>query len=99
MAQVHISDTVSGYLPVLWTGEGADMDREAYSMAFGDVATAERAGRAWAEEQAADFVPYREIDTSGNKREMALIKQLREEENLPLRAAITKARAMLAEAV
>jgi hypothetical protein len=98
MSKVHISDTVSGFLPVLWTGEGADMDREAYSTSFADLPQAEAAGRAWADQEGATYVPYEPIDHEAINRRAALIRRLREDEGLTLREAVDRAKSMTVDA-
>lgn len=95
MPHVQINLTSSGYLPTLCWGEGEDMDREAYSMSFADVATADRIGRGWAEEQGVEFRPYRDMPPM-DPRFAPLVRRLREEKGLELRDAIEQAKAQLA---
>jgi len=97
MASVCISETASGFLPTLWWGEGTELDRVAYEMAFADLEAAEKAGRAWAEREDATYVPYVAVDPDARKREIALIKQLREDHGLTLPEAIAQARRKIAE--
>ncbi len=98
MARVHVSNTPSGFLPVMSWGEGADMDREAYAMSYRDLPTAERIARDWATQQGADYVEYQEANRASDPRMPGIVKQLREEHGLDLREAIAKAREIVADA-
>jgi hypothetical protein len=88
---------VSGnrFMPVLYWGVGIDMDREAYGESFDSIQVAERVAQRWADEQGAAYRPYQVVDREALLRETQLIRRLREEEGLDLRAAIRKARDLL----
>ena len=95
--KVHIAQTPSGYLPTLQWGEGADVQRETYPMAYDSLETAERIARTWANEQGAEYIPFRPVDQNAIRKQSLLVKQLREEEGLSLPAAIARAREILAD--
>lgn len=96
MKQVTVQKNFSGsFQPVLYWGVGMDLDREAYGESFDSIQVAERVAIRWADEQGAAYKPYREIDVEALRAETQLIRRLREEEGLDLRAAIAKARDML----
>lgn len=96
MATVQVILTSGGYLPTTYWGEGSGADREAFGMAYDTLETAERMARDWAIQQGAEYVPYAPIDQDAIRRQAQLVKQLRDEEGLDLRAATTKARAIIA---
>jgi len=91
MSIVTIDQTSSGYLPVHYWGKGADMDRQAYSISYGNVEAADNAGRKWADDLGVEFRPYKPAEPV-NPAYIALVKQLREDEGLSLPAAIERAR-------
>lgn len=95
-SRVTICDTAGGFLPMLWWGSGADIDRQPYGTSYGALDAAERSGRAWAEQEGAIFVPYE--PTASNAPSAGLVKILRETEGLDLRAAIARAREIEADA-
>jgi len=96
MAQVTVQETSSGFLPVISWGNGADGDREAYAMTYDDLSTAERIAKAWADEQGADYVPFKPNAPDASRRQSLLVKQLRETEGLDLRTAVARAREIIA---
>mgnify|MGYP000913119389 CR=1 FL=1 len=96
MATVQVILTSSGYLPTIYWGKGSSADREAYGMAYDSLETAERMARDWALQQGAEYVPYAPIDQDAIRRQALLVKQLRDDEGLDLRAATAKARAIIA---
>lgn len=98
MAQVHVAQTSSGFLPTLTWGTGANGDREAYAMPFDTLEIAERIARDWAEERGAEYVPFRPVDQDASRQFAELVKQIRDEDGLGLPAAMMKAREILASA-
>jgi hypothetical protein len=76
-------------------GQGADMDRQAYSMAYANLDVAERIARQWAEEQGAEYVPFDDAGRQTDPRMAPLVKRLRDEEGLDLPTAIRRARGIL----
>jgi hypothetical protein len=93
---VQVQETGHGlFLPTLIWGQGEYMDREAYWDHFENLADAERLAKLWAEEQGAEYVPFRPIDREAIKREVELVRKLREEEGLDLPTAIRRAREQL----
>jgi len=96
MARVVITETPSGFLSVMWLGSGDQADREPYGMSYPKLETAERMGRQWAEQNGAQYIPFQPIDRSRNEREIALVKELRQNEGLSLCDAIKRARTLLA---
>lgn len=95
---VTVVPTSGGYLPTMTWATADGMDREAYAMGFDDLATAERIGRQWAEQEGATYVPYEPIDPDAGRRHALLVKRLRETEGLGLADAIAKARRLEKEA-
>ena len=88
---VQVTEIVSGaFKPVLYWGQGEDMDREAYDIAFINLADAETAAAAWAKEKGADYKPY--APHAPNWEMIERIKALRIE-GLGLGEAVRQARA------
>jgi hypothetical protein len=93
---VTVQETASGeFLPTLYWGVGIDLDRESYGESFSSIQVAERVAQRWADEQGAAYRPFQRVDLDAVRAETALIRKLREEEGLDLRAAIRKAREIL----
>lgn len=90
---VKVHQNVNGMfvLALMW-GEGDCVDREIHPDHYNSLADAERVAKCWAQQQEADYIPFKKEDPEARKREIDLVIQLRKEKGLDLQTAIKQAR-------
>jgi hypothetical protein len=94
---VQVQKTTSGrFLPTLYWSTATEFDRESYGECYDAIQVAERVAQSWADQQGAEYRPYREVDVQAVLQQTQLVRKFREE-GMNLREAICAARAKMAQ--